>query len=259
MSLDDSILKCPIPVAVQEQISRNLWGAPASIASRSYFNYYTDQCRTACQICSGQLTSMQHQDVVDIARDLNNGLTRFDIKERREHLFAKEEKTASDEAIESSIDLSVRLALMLDVGEMRNAFSGRKQLLWTSGSLADLVRDTFQPQTALSHDGIKLGGVFTARNLERIAGLNVELTTNLADHLRFRDDRTITIFHHASFLKCQQKCVPFPTNWSRHAVSDISHSIPGYRVVDRVRLRRPSRPASLLNTTACPTTCQPTY
>lgn len=106
----------------------------------------------------------------------------------------------------SSINLTVRLTLMLDVGELRHAFSGRRPLIWTDGSLQDFVRDIFSDKISLGHDGVRLGTIFTARNLDRVAGFRVELTTNLADHLRLRyDDRTVSIFHHASFLQCQHK------------------------------------------------------
>jgi len=107
---------------------------------------------------------------------------------------------------DSSIDLAVRLVLMLDIGELRNAFSGRRRLIWVDGSLQEFVRDIFPDKKSLSHDGVKLGTPFTARNLDRVTGFRVELTTNLADHLRLRyEDKTVSMFHHASFLRCQQK------------------------------------------------------
>jgi len=68
------------------------------------------------------------------------------------------------------------------------------------------VRNIFSDEISLSHGGIKLGAPLTARNLDRVTGFRIELTTNLADHLRLRyEDRTVSMFHHASFLRCQRK------------------------------------------------------
>lgn len=42
--------------------------------------------------------------------------------------------------------------------------------------------------------------MFTARNLERVAGIRVIWTSNLADHLHLEDDDTsVRIFYHVSF------------------------------------------------------------
>ncbi|RYP10746.1 hypothetical protein DL765_008014 [Monosporascus sp. GIB2] len=57
----------------------------------------------------------------------------------------------------------------------------------------------------MTHSNEKFGIVFNARNLERIAGFKVKLTTNLADHLLLRAEvKTVTVFHHATFLRRQQ-------------------------------------------------------
>jgi len=53
---------------------------------------------------------------------------------------------------------------------------------------------------------VKLEKIFNARNLGRIAGIEIEWTKNLADHLRLIDeDRKVAIFHHATYLECQLK------------------------------------------------------
>ncbi|RFU24413.1 hypothetical protein B7463_g11924, partial [Scytalidium lignicola] len=109
------------------------------------------------------------------------------------------------------IDLGVRLALMLDVGKLRNAYSGRERLIWRDGTLKEYVQDVFPDTAVLDHSGIKLSTLFTARNLNRVTGFRVELTTNLGDHLRWREgDKTVSIFHHASFLQCQQMNSIYP-------------------------------------------------
>jgi len=50
--------------------------------------------------------------------------------------------------------------------------------------------------------------IFTARNIDRIGGIRIRWTNNLADHLRLSDDDgAVFIFHHASFLKFQQRYI----------------------------------------------------
>jgi hypothetical protein len=49
---------------------------------------------------------------------------------------------------------------------------------------------------------IKLERVSNARNLERVAGIQVIWSSNIADHLQLEDDDTsVRLFLHASFLE----------------------------------------------------------
>jgi hypothetical protein len=58
---------------------------------------------------------------------------------------------------------------------------------------------------ACTHHHIKLEKQFNALNLQRIAGIRISWTDNLADHLRMMDgDKTVAVFYHASFLEYQK-------------------------------------------------------
>jgi hypothetical protein len=206
MHLEGSLLEYPIPAATQKQIITRLWNTTDHEALRPYFQYYTEQCRIAFHVCGRQIPVQTHQDMLDIATIFQNGLPRDTIKNSLILKYDKGDFPNFDNMLESSIDLAVRITLMLDVGELRNAFSGRRRLVWDKSSLHEFVGDIFPEQIELDHSGIKLGTQFTARNLERVSGFRVELTTNLADHLRLRyEDKTVSVFHHASFLQCQKK------------------------------------------------------
>ena len=70
----------------------------------------------------------------------------------------------------------------------------------------------------LGSENVKLEKIFNAGNLGRIAGIEIEWTNNLADHLRVVDeDKKVAIFYHASFLECLVKrYVPFqPKGFAR--------------------------------------------
>lgn len=82
---------------------------------------------------------------------------------------------------------------------------GQVPRVWNNGSLRDFVKSTF-PTIKELPDDLKLERMFTARNLERVAGIQVIWTSNLADHLQLEDDDTsVRIFSHVSFLEVQRK------------------------------------------------------
>lgn len=154
-----------------------------------------------------RLVIRTHQDIIDIAVRIQAGSSRSEVKE-----FIQQGQYSSDarveNAINASIDLTVRLLYMLDVGEFENAYSGRKKLLWAEGPLQDFVWETFAEAVSPENEGTKLDRSFNVCNLVRIAGFQVEPTSNLCDHLRFRDaNRTVEVFHHASFLMAHKQYV----------------------------------------------------
>lgn len=152
-----------------------------------------------------RLPLKKHQDLVDIITHILANISRSDTKQR---LIEKYDAADGrlDDTLDASIDLAVRLVFMLDVGEFPNAFSGRRKLVWLNGSIQEFMQQTFPVQRKLNHSGLKLGREFNVSSMVRIAGFNIELTTNLADHLRLRDaDRTVMIFHHVWFLRSQQQ------------------------------------------------------
>lgn len=206
MHLTCSLLEYPISATTQRRIVKSLWDTTEYESLRPYFQYYTEQCRIAFHIHGRQIPAKTHQNILDIATHFQNGSCRQTIQQALATAYHVKNATESEDTFDSSIDLAVRLVFMLDIGELRNAFSGRRRLIWTEGSVQEFVRDIFSDKISLSHGGIKLGTPLTARNLDRVTGFRVELTTNLADHLRLRyEDRTVSMFHHASFLRCQQK------------------------------------------------------
>lgn len=207
MSLDRSILEYPVPLATQTEIANRFW-APGHVQVeylRLYFQYYAEQCRIVLQAHKMRLPLKQHQDLVETATHILENVSRSDIKKRLIEKYDAADGTL-DDALDASVDLAVRLVFMLDVGEFPNAFSGRRRLVWLDGSIQQFMQQTFPVQRKLSHSGLKLGRNFNVSSMVRIAGFNIELTTNLADHLRLRDtDKTVTVFHHASFLRSQQQ------------------------------------------------------
>jgi hypothetical protein len=105
--------------------------------------------------------------------------------------------------IDGSIDLTARLLLMMDIGDLKFGFCRQAQLLWIAGSLEGLLYAHFEEPQILNHEHVKLEMIFNARNLVRITGFEIQWTDNLADYLRImsEDDKKVAIFHQASFLE----------------------------------------------------------
>lgn len=162
-----------------------------------YFGYYQDQCITwLCDKVSQDCQDRTHRQLVEKAREIAS----LDAQNILPYLLSQ------DETDRSWTFLAVRVLTMIDVGGLRNGLKlGQVSRNWTNGSLRDFVKSIF-PNTKELSDQVKLERLFTARNLEWVADIQVIWTSNLADHLQLEDDDTkVRIFSHASFLELHQE------------------------------------------------------
>lgn len=208
MSLDALFLESPIPAVRQQTIISHLWGIRHAYEKqplRPYFQYYTEQCRTARQSQGSGLAIQTHEHIIELVARIQKGDSRSEVKE----FIQRRQWTCdppSDNAIDASIDLAVRLSYMIDVGEFERAYSGRQRLLWTDGILQDFLREAFPVALSHENDRTKLDEKFTICNMILIAGFQVEPTSNLYNHLQLRD-KIVEVFHHASFLVAHRQYV----------------------------------------------------
>jgi hypothetical protein len=225
MSVHDALHKkiheFSLPLETRCAIVNNFWDCSFSVpeySSRSendevYFRYYQEQCRVSVQSGSMRAAATTHNHISEIIRHFKNPKeTRESIQEKLRGILPTHHLQPSDidEVITSSIDLAVRLWLMLYVGNLDHCLvPGQSPICWSDSGLDTLVSTRFSTRHDLN-DPVKLEKAFNARNLERIAGIQVLWTDNLADHLSLRDDDTrVAIFHHASFLE-------YHKNWYTH-------------------------------------------
>ena len=214
-SLDDPISRMPTSSATTTEILMYLWSRNASSKQEfdpeAYLAYHKKQCSHALHDGGRHISARTYRDIVEIAENLKDGLPKETIIGRLSSKLADPKPANENEMLESSIDLTARLVSMMHIGVLRYGFSGRRELVWSQGSLKDFVHGYFDEPVVLGQD-VKLEKMFNARNLGRVAGIHIEWTDNLADHLRMIDeDKKVAIFHHASFLKCQQmytRCYP---------------------------------------------------
>jgi hypothetical protein len=174
--------------------------------SQSYFSYYQRMIET----CDNSLTN-SHEQIANLIAILKDPVrSRESIQNTLQTKLHKEEGDEGEESVEKSINLGVRLLLMVPTGDFATlgrsiTLSGETKLSWNGGTIRDLVCKEFTPQHSMK-ESIKLERIFNATNLEHIAGIDVRWTSNLADHLRMRDDdKAVEIFHYATFLRLHTK------------------------------------------------------
>lgn len=119
-----------------------------------YFGYYQDQC--IMWLCDNHSQGKTHRQLVDKAREiaLLAGQQIFP------HLLSQ------DDMERSWIFLAVRALTMIDIGRLASGIRlGQVSRNRTHGSLRDFIRSTF-PNTKELADNVKLGRLFTTRNIE---------------------------------------------------------------------------------------------
>jgi len=213
--LSDPLNNTPIDAAVRNEIIESFWPANGSSRTRqdeldweSYFRYYARQCHDALIDQGQHVLARTHQDILDLVHQFEDLAPRDAIKENLRSRLFRRHRPNEDEILDGTIDLAARLHLMVNIAVDNPVISGQTQLKWKSGFLRDFLEGHFSEPQVLGNDGIKLERMFTASNLERIAGIRIKPTDNLADHLRMidKEDKIVAIFHHASFLRRQNRC-----------------------------------------------------
>jgi hypothetical protein len=175
----------------------------------AYFHYYTTECKDALSQGGEHTTVRKHEDIIAIARSLDDGLTRREIQMP---LLQLDTQDRSDEAKEQmaagSLKLVVRLMSMIDIGPISSTrIKSRAHLEWQDENLnfkALLTKHLIE--SCVDPENVKFGSDFNAYNIQRFAGLKIQWTDNINDHLRLIEEETILcIFHHVTFLKWQNR------------------------------------------------------
>ncbi|KAF5702331.1 hypothetical protein FGLOB1_9670 [Fusarium globosum] len=205
--LDRTLIRTALSGPAKQAIAAALWDTPRSEVEsdlKFYFKYYIKQCELIALHEGGSRTPLAtHADIMKIVQLLRASRTREEIHQQ---LLLSCGLPDSDVCCSHSIDLAARILLMVEFGNLPFAYSGSRQIEWAKGSLKHWVTERFESKPVLGHSKVKLEKIFNANNLGKIAGIEVVWTNNLADHLRLlKDDQAVAVFHHASFLKRQQR------------------------------------------------------
>lgn len=140
----------------------------------------------------------------DVTRLVQRDLTHQEVVSGVERRLSSATSRVGVEHCEEIVCFAARLLVMMNVGRFMSEAHLRRNVLWESSSLRDCVDEHFVETPKMSCESIKLPKTFNAWSIETIGGISVRLTDNLADHLLLvEDDTTVLVFHHASFLECQ--------------------------------------------------------
>jgi hypothetical protein len=213
-----NVLQCNIQLPTSPEVRcgliNKLWKCNLTIRSfaedqpfDSFFEYYEEQCASALHDGRNRTLCQTHQDLIDVVEELrDNQATRGSIQTQLQSKLNTPHPADKEELLSDAVDLATRIFLMTSVGSFRNvAGPFQRTLQWKQDeSLPDLLKREFSDQIQVT-DNVKLERLFTARSIEKIVGIKIKWTSNLADHLRLlEDDTRVMIFHHASFLKAQE-------------------------------------------------------
>ena len=216
-SLEGPLNISPIDSRIRTAITEQFW-PPTDLPIyqqklldwEPYFKYYDRQCRAALVDRGRFVMAKTHQDIITLIRCFDNGISREAIREGLRLKLTTPDRSNADEILEGAIDLAARLYLMVNIAVDTRTISEQTRLEWTTGELKQCVQAYFHEPQVLSDAGFRLEPTFTAANLERIAGIRVVPTDNLADHLRLMDrDGTVAVFCNVSFLRRHVRCVKF--------------------------------------------------
>lgn len=119
-------------------------------------------------------------------------------------------------ACQATLNLAVRLMLMVEISSLEKSFgfmhhTGQCPLpQWTKSDLKSLAGGLFSISPQIDCSRVSIPTTFDAWSLENVAGIKIEFTDNLADHLRLaNNDTQLYVFHHVAYLEHQRHMLVF--------------------------------------------------
>lgn len=219
---DTSLLKnCPLLQPLQSPILRciflnNVFDIQLSSAETqaednafdSFFHRYGMLCKLAANK-TRDVEVATHWQLLDIIQILK----RSDQKRGEIITIIQSEKNGvGKELADTLLDLAAALWSMLAIGHFPGDISYDEPIEWENGCLFrsspakySILKNHFSSKS-VSKDVVKLTQTFTAAHLEKIGGIEIRWTDNLADHLLLRDDDTkVMLFHQVSVLRLHER------------------------------------------------------
>ncbi|KAK3331299.1 hypothetical protein B0H66DRAFT_469595 [Apodospora peruviana] len=184
-----------------------LWMPDKTLVNHdAYYEYFNDQWSLIAGYSNGQYVATQSvQEYIRLAKEIRDGKT-FE-----EMMGDMMQHGVTYEACRQSINLTLRLLLMMRFGAVKGEINPQRKLAWAcDGSLQAYVKRHFTQPQLLSCSRLRLPKSFNAWSLETIGAIEVCFTDNLADHLYVEDYSKVFVFRHASFLEYNRNSPVFP-------------------------------------------------
>ncbi|KAL9127056.1 MAG: hypothetical protein Q9217_004000 [Psora testacea] len=207
-------------------------------AYEAFFSRYHTQCALAANK-SPDIENVTHMELLQVIHWLEP------LAERESRIALVQRKASfpvSENLAETLTDLAASTWLMLSIGKFPGDISYDEHVIWGKGllhsglpkdteatELSDSVIKRTFPSEYTSKDTVKLPQSFTAAHLEKIGGIEIRWTNNLADHLLLRDDDTkLMLFHQVSILNLHlaSESSPLPKDLVDETIRTISLFLP---------------------------------
>ncbi|KAL8950887.1 MAG: hypothetical protein Q9222_003104 [Ikaeria aurantiellina] len=212
--LSQPLTSSDIPLPTRHAIANSLFQTTLTIAEfSSLYNglqaWFADWVEYQCPAAANQISAKTYDDLLQIIKllqSLGQTTIRDDIATRLCDVLSSS-KLASNSAendtkYDASLTLAARLWLSTSVDSLEHTFTPSRFVRWQKDQcLSDALGKELCPKPQ-SSQAVNLPKVFSAANLERIAGIKIQWTSSLVDHLVLKDnDKTVMFFHQASFLE----------------------------------------------------------
>ena len=175
--------------------------------------WFADWFEEQCPAAANQVSAKTYQDLLHIVTCIQSNCQSISRLQLTDQICAKFSSAnpvlapdPQDAKLNASLTLAARLWLSISIDSLPHFFTPGYFIRWQGDQcLTDAVGKELSPKSQTT-ETIKLPKVFTAANLEKIAGIQVQWTSNLADHLSLKDDdKKVMFFHQASFLELSRE------------------------------------------------------
>ena len=166
----------------------------------SFSAFFTDWYDEQCETAASDVSAKTHREILTILATLQVAVSAQTPRAAAiDSLCSRGEDRCK---VGASVDLAARLWLSAAVGSFKHAWTPGYRIAWHDTQCLKVAIQQTLSSTKLHNETVKLPKIFNAANLERITGIQVVWTSNLADHLALKDEDTkVMLFHQASFLE----------------------------------------------------------
>ncbi|KIM95851.1 hypothetical protein OIDMADRAFT_33929 [Oidiodendron maius Zn] len=140
----------------------------------AYFRYQNEQADLFMHDSGQHVFVRTYQHVAEISQILKEDLDYTQALEKIRLQVFQNNRKIHDKALSASLDLVIQSLLMTEVSSIPNGFSSNTPWAWNQGRLSHFLEDRFTPRPTSTQEWVRLGRVFTARNIERIAGIKIK-------------------------------------------------------------------------------------
>ncbi|KAE9378895.1 hypothetical protein N431DRAFT_478027 [Stipitochalara longipes BDJ] len=191
-----------LPEGLRDIIIEQFWGrcAVKDLDYNAYFRFHASVCGVQLPNDHAMKT---YRDLLFIVHQLKQQPleTRADVRAKL-CSAAPKFKSCSSAQLDKSLELVIRLWLMLSANGLGSFTPGQTVIYWPDDkSLTQVINESFPRTIRLDFGQRHFPPSLTIFNLVRFGGFQVKWTSNLVDHLLLNKQGQILVFHSVSVLQ----------------------------------------------------------